>query len=199
MSKESDITLNYYKENANNFVSDTLSTNMHTLQDDFISMLAQKGRVLDLGCGSGRDSKYFIDKGFLVTSVDGSQELCKIAENVINQKVICSRFEDFNTSEKYIGVWACASLLHLNKADIKSVITKISKFIVKDGVFYMSFKYGDFEGFRNGRYFTDLTEFSFSEIIKNIPNILIEKEYITGDARVGRENEKWLNVFCKII
>ena len=199
MSKESDITLNYYKENANNFVSDTLSTNMHTLQGDFISMLAQKGRVLDLGCGSGRDSKYFIDKGFLVTSVDGSQELCKIAENVINQKVICSRFEDFNTSEKYIGVWACASLLHLNKADIKSVITKISKFIVKDGVFYMSFKYGDFEGFRNGRYFTDLTEFSFSEIIKNIPNILIEKEYITGDARVGRENEKWLNVFCKII
>ena len=67
----------------------------------------------------------------------------------------------------------------------------------EDGVFYVSFKYGTFSGERNGRYFTDMDESSFDTMLQDIPELVIEREYITEDVRPGREAEKWLNVFLK--
>ena len=74
---------------------------------------------------------------------------------------------------------------------------KIVKAAKKNGVIYTSFKYGDFEGERNGRYFTYFTENTFREYIKDIEEADIEELWITPDVRTGREDEKWLNLILR--
>lgn len=148
----------------------------------------------DLGCGSGRDSKAFIQKGYKVTAMDGSSELCKIASNYIGQKVICQEFKDLHDINAFNVVWASASILHTPSVGLPKVISNISNSLKIGGYFYVSFKYGDFEGERNGRYFTDFTEKSLSELIEPFPELEIIETVITNDVRIGRENEKWLNI-----
>lgn len=188
-------TLDYYNKQAKTFVQGTVDVEFSTLQNEFASMIKEHGRVLDLGCGSGRDSKAFLNKGFDVVSVDGSIEMSKIATEYIGKEVICSTFQEYEPEGVFDGIWACASLLHLTKEDIILVMNKLSKSLKTNGIFYVSFKYGDYVGERNGRFFMDLTEESFDEILKEIPSLKIKHECITSDARPGRENEKWLNVF----
>ena len=66
-----------------------------------------------------------------------------------------------------------------------------------NGIIYLSFKYGDFEGERNGRYFTDMAEASMAELLVDFPEFTIEKQWITGDVRVGRGDERWLNMILR--
>ena len=158
MEKYCQDTLDYYNSHADGFRSDTIHASMSALQEEFLEMLPAGGRILDLGCGPGRDTRLFLERGFKVTAVDGSEELCRLAEDFTGQPVICSTFQEFRPGETYDGIWACASLLHLPKEEIIRVIERLSPFLREGGVFYMSFKYGSFSGERNGRYFTDLTE-----------------------------------------
>lgn len=190
-----DKTLQYYNEQASSFVQRTVDVEFSALQNEFVSRIGDGGRLLDLGCGSGRDSKAFLDQGFDVVSVDGSEEMAKIASEYIGRDVICSTFQDYGPEGPFDGIWACASLLHLAKEDIVPVMQKLTAALNKGGSFYVSFKYGDFSGERNGRYFTDLNEESFGELAANIPELKIQRQYITIDVRPGRAAEKWLNVF----
>ena len=66
-----------------------------------------------------------------------------------------------------------------------------------NGVIYTSFKYGVFEGERNGRYFTDFTEETFTEFIKGMTGVTAEKMWITDDVRPERGEEKWLNMILR--
>lgn len=190
-----DKTLQYYNEQASSFVQETVDVKFSALQNEFVSRIGAGGRILDLGCGSGRDSKSFLDLGFDVVSVDGSDEMAKIASEYIGQEVICSTFQNYEPEGTFDGIWACASLLHLAKEEIVSVMKKLTAALNEGGSLYVSFKYGDFSGERNGRFFTDLNEESFGELIANIPELKNQKQYITDDVRPGRAAEKWLNVF----
>ena len=192
---DKNITLEYYSKKAEEFANDTQDVKFTELQDEFLKHLNPNAKILDLGCGSGRDSKYFIDKGYSVVALDGCKELCEIATHHIGQNVIHSAFEDFETEETFDGIWACASLLHLPIEKLPIIIEKFANNLNKNGCFYLSFKYGDFSGLKNGRYFTYLTEETFKQIIANMENLKINSLSITGDVRASRENEKWLNVF----
>ena len=190
-------TIEYYNKYADSFINDTVNADLSTIQTDFLKYLPANSHILDLGCGAGRDAKAFIAKGYTVTALDASKELCKMASEFIGQKVICKRFEDLDYKEEFAGVWACASLLHLKMDEISKVINKIQKALVVDGYLYASFKYGTKEEVRNGRYFTDLNEESFKKLLVGFENLVIVEMKITSDARKGRENEKWLNVVVK--
>ena len=102
-------------------------------------------------------------------------------------------FQDLNFDNDFDGVWACASLLHLEKDKLPDVLTKITKALKGGGVLYASFKYGTFSGERNGRFFTDLDDESFETLIADIPELVLKEKYISTDVRQGRENEHWLN------
>ncbi len=141
-------TLSYYDSNAPLYIEATKGVDMKDLYDRFIPLIRKNGKILDFGCGSGRDSKYFIDQHYDVTAIDGSREMCKYASIFINQKVKQIRFEEFNERLKYDGIWACSSLLHLEKAVLKDVLQRLERALKKDGYIYASFKYGEQEGYQ---------------------------------------------------
>lgn len=186
-------TLAYYENNANEFARSTRDVAFSEIQDKFLEYIAEHGSILDFGCGSGRDSLYFKQKGYGVTSIDGSEELCKLATEYIGQPVQHILFQDFSEVDAYDGIWACASILHLELETLTDVMKKLADGLHANGVMYTSFKYGHFCGMRNGRFFTYMTEESLRELLKAVPELEIKEEWITGDVREGRESEKWLN------
>lgn len=190
-------TINYYDINAKEFVEGTLNVDFKTTQDKFINKLPAKGYILDFGCGSGRDTKYFLAKDFNVDAIDGSIELCKIASEYTNIKVRHMYFNELSIVNKYDGIWACSSILHLSLDDLVDVFKRMSKALKDEGIIYTSFKYGDFSGERNGRFFTDMTEDSFAKLIANVDNLKVEEQWITADVRPQRGNEKWLNLILR--
>ncbi len=192
-------TINYYNENVDAFVENTVNADMSVQYALFEKYLQPDAHILDLGCGSGRDTKYFLNKGYTVTAVDGSEELCKKATEITGTEVRNILFSELDYTNEFDGIWACSSLLHVPYNDLPEILNKVVTALKLNGVFYTSFKYGNYQGERNGRYFTDLTEESFQELIKDIPDIQIIDKTITGDVREGREDEKWLNVVLKKI
>ena len=193
----SDKTLEYYNVNAEKFVESTLSVDFSQVQCEFLNLLMPESYILDFGCGSGRDTKYFLEHGFRVDAVDGSAELCRIASEFTGIQVHQMLFQELQEKEKYDGIWACASVLHVSKIELADILQKMCHAVKADGIIYTSFKYGNFEGERNGRFFSDFKEKSFCEFVKNIHELSIEKMWITGDVRDGREDERWLNIILR--
>ena len=190
-------TIDYYDKNAKSFADSTADIEFSEMQDSFLSNLKEGASILDFGCGSGRDTRYFLKKGYKVTALDGSAELCRIAEEKTGVPVIQMDFNGFDEKDKYDGIWACSSILHLPKQELKQVLVHMEQALHIGGIIYTSFKYGEFEGMRNGRYFTDFTEDSFRNFLTEIERLMLEKLWITRDARPGRQDEKWLNMILR--
>lgn len=190
-------TINYYNTNAKNFAKGTVSVEFTQTQNHFIEKLSKTAIILDFGCGSGRDTKYFLEQGFQVEAIDGSKELCRIASEYTGINVRQMFFQELNEVERYDGIWACSSILHLPVNELGEVIQKMAAALKKNGIIYTSFKYGTFEGERNGRYFTDRTEASFADLIKDMDDLEIQEQWITSDVRPGRGEEKWLNLILR--
>lgn len=192
-------TLNYYNTNAHSFVSSTRSVDFTQTQDRFLRLLPSAAAILDFGCGSGRDTKYFLDAGMQVDATDGSEELCRLASEYTGILVRQMLFEELDAKAQYDGIWACSSILHLSQESLKDVLKKMIAALKENGIIYTSFKYGTFEGERNGRFFTDFTEETFREFVADVDGIRIEEMWITGDVRPGRGDERWLNLILRKI
>ncbi len=194
---EKDKTISYYNSNAKEFVAGTKSVDFEFMQKKFTDRLPEKSVILDFGCGSGRDTKYFISQGYQVDAVDGSIEVCRLASEYTGIEVKNMVFNELTKVEKYEGIWACSSILHLPLNELAEVMRKMMAALKDNGIIYTSFKYGTFAGERNGRYFTDMTEDTFADFIKQIENIRIEEQFITSDIRPKRGEEKWLNLILR--
>lgn len=185
----------YYNVNATKFLEDTVGANMDTLYKEFRERLPQKAVILDAGCGSGRDSLYFKKLGHFIVAIDASQEMCQFAGEYIGQSVLLCRFQEMHFKVLFDGIWACASLLHVPSYEIVGVLQRFNWYLKDNGVMYASFKYGDFEGEREGRYYLDLTEETATKFFTEA-GFDIEKMWITNDARTNHVDEKWLNVLA---
>ncbi len=194
---KSNESLQFYDENAEHFTANTISVDMHDTRQHFTKLLPTAAHVLDFGCGSGRDTKAFLDAGYTVDAVDGSKELCRIASEFTGIPVKQMLFQDLNGTDIYDGIWACASILHLPKAELLEVLQKIAKALKPEGILYTSFKYGTFEGIRDCRYFTDFTEETLEQFLSGIPSLQTIETWITYDVRPGREEERWINLLSR--
>lgn len=190
-------TIEYYNQNADTFYETTVSVDMSRQHEKFLSYLPKEARILDCGCGSGRDSKSFLDKGYQVLSIDGSQKLCDKASSLTGQKALCKQFGDIAYQNEFDGIWACASLLHVQENELAGIFYKLSQALKPDGIMYCSFKFGDFSGERKGRYFTDMTEERLKNLIDGVEGMRIVEFYHSHDARTNREGEMWLNAIIK--
>ena len=190
-------TLDYYNHNAASYVENTRQADIHLLQEKFLALLNEGNTILDFGCGSGRDTKNFLEKGYCVIATDGSEECVRLARAYTGIEVREMLFQELRDMQTYDGIWACSSILHLPKEELLSVFQKMCNALKMSGVIYTSFKYGRFEGERNGRFFTDFTEESFRNFIKEVPGLIVEEYWITGDVRPERGEEKWLNIILR--
>ena len=190
-------TLKYYDQNADIFIAGTFEVDMAETRSRFAACLPDHAYILDFGCGSGRDTKAFMDMGFRVDATDGSEEMCVRASEYTGIQVRKMLFQELDAYEKYDGIWACASILHLPKAELAEVITKIEVALKTGGVLYTSFKYGNFEGMKNGRYFTYFTEETLNEFWGNASSMQIMDKWITQDVRPDRKDEKWINLLAR--
>ena len=190
-------TLDYYNKNSEEYFNSTLNVDMTNTYKEFLKLVPEGGKILDLGCGSGRDSMNFMKLGYEVTAVDGSKELAKKASVLLGKEVIVNTFEELELKEKFHGIWACASLLHIKREDLKTVLNNLYNNLEDNGVFYMSFKYGEKEYVDDkNRYFNCFTDESIIGFINENTKYNILGLYITED-KLGRVNEvKWLNLIC---
>ena len=190
-------TLEYYDQNAEQFFKTTADVDFTGTQDRFLRYLGLGSRILDLGCGSGRDTRYFLEKGYQVDATDGSAEICRLASEYTGIPVKQMLFSELDAEEEYDGIWACASILHLPEDELRDVMHRIGTALKEGGIFYTSFKYGDFAGERNGRYFRDFTEESFREFLTDFHEFRMTDQWITSDVRPNRGEERWLNVLLR--
>lgn len=190
-------TLDYYDSSGEQFARDTLDIDFHEIQDEFLSYLKEGARILDFGCGSGRDAKYFLDKGYSVEALDGSETLCRLASQNVGIPVRHLLFQELEERNRYDGIWACASILHASKSELPDIFQRLIRALRPGGIMYVSFKYGEFEGFRGERYFTDFQEDSFRRWAARFSTLKEEKMWITQDARRERSGERWLNIILR--
>ena len=158
-------TLDYYNKNAKQYCEQTLVGDLQENYDKFLNEIPDSAYILDFGCGSGRDSKYFIDKGYKVTAIDGSIEMCKLASEYINQNVQCMKFDELDDIDTYYGIWACSSILHIEKEKLPSILNKMINALKDGGVIYTSFKIGTGYEIKEGKYYNYITKEEMQEVL----------------------------------
>ena len=190
-------TIGFYDENAEDFFQRSVDADMARGHADFTALVAPGGRILDAGCGSGRDSLAFASLGFQVTAMEASANLAALARAHTGLSVEVMTFDQIAWREEFDGVWACASLLHVPRAELPAVVTRLRDALVPGGALWMSFKYGAQERFANGRHFTDLDEAGAGLLVQAAGGLELVSLTVTGDAREDRSGERWLSVLCR--
>ena len=189
-------TLDYYNHNAEQFYDSTVKVEMESIYAPFLRYLPEHASILDLGCGSGRDSLAFHQKGYQVDATDYAETLVSKAQQLTGLPVRQLSFYDLDEENKYDGVWACASLLHCERQKLPEVLSRILRALKAEGVLYMSFKYGSTDREKDGRNFTDLDEQQAHELLRGVPGFLLLQQWITVDKRPER-SEEWLNILLR--
>lgn len=187
--------MDFYKKYSKQFINDTIDNDMSFQYEFFLKYLSNEANtILDLGFGSGRDSLYF-SKKYNVYSIDPEESFCDHAKKLGLKNVYCMKVENMDFVNIFDGIWACSSLLHIKYENLLYAFNKCYNALKENGIMYASFKYGDFEGDRNGRYFTDLNEKRLENIIEATSFEIIEI-CITEDVRPNITG-KWLNFILK--
>ncbi|BBT50054.1 tellurite resistance [Acinetobacter baumannii] len=189
-------TIDYYNQYADEFIQATLQVDMESIYHQFLTKLPKHAYILDVGCGSGRDTLVFKNKGYQIDAIDYSEELVKKATQLTGVQVKLKSFYEVNELEVYDGIWACASLLHCERDRLVEVIGQLITALKPNGVLYMSFKYGDSDREKDGRAFTDLDEAQTKALLQLFGDVEQVKQWTTVDKRPDRD-EKWLNLLWK--
>lgn len=195
------ISTEFYERNADSFYGDTVTTDMALLYERFLPHVRPAGRILDAGCGSGRDTLAFLRRGFQVDAFDGSSEMVRRASALTGIEVGLRTFEsliDTPLLEKYDGIWCCASLLHVERERLPSVMGALCRGLAPDGIMYVSFKHGETDRVKDGRHFTDLTEERLELILAEMGSCKLCERWVTDDQRPGR-SDRWLNAIIRAV
>lgn len=189
-------TISYYDASGESYFSSTVNADMSAAWKRF-SFFLKRGRILDFGCGSGRDSLHFLSRGYEVEAWDGSEVMCRLASAYTGLEVKQRRFEELDAYECFDGIWACASILHLERRFLPEIFLKMERVLRPGGFIYASFKFGEEEGWRGERYFTCFTQRSMIAFVDKLPSLETVSIWTSSDCLRGREDEKWLNVMLK--
>jgi len=190
-------SIDYYNRYAVPYYEETVDVDMTEVIEPFMELLPENAEVLDLGCGSGRDTITLEERGFYVTAMDGSEEMCKLAEVNIDQEVLQMTYEEMDFDDVFDGIWACASLVHLTDEEMRDVMKKLVLALKTDGILYFSVHKGDRDGIYNGRYFRDYSKKELSGLMEEFPELELINIWTTQDALSGKTDGQWLNVLAK--
>lgn len=187
----------FYQLNADTYIKDTIHLDIKKIREKFIKLLPKGGHILDIGCGSGRDSRIFLDRGFTVTATDASEEIAAITGKFLGQDILVQKAQELSDKEKYHGIWACASLLHIPKSEMPDTFKAITAALKPQGIWYMSFKQGNDQRWDDrGRFFNDYSVQTLTRLLNKIDRIEILEIY-EKTAAGSYGDECWLNAFLR--
>lgn len=164
-------TVRFYAENAESYLRATLGLDMSAIYGRFLEYLEPGDRILDAGSGSGRDTLEFLRRGYVVKAFDASAALAAFSSKLTGVKTHVVRFEEFESDDRFDGIWSCAALLHVRRQKLPDALGRLLAVLKARGVLYASFKLG--QGDRtesDGRLFTDLDEEDLLNVLQQVPS-----------------------------
>ena len=189
-------TIDYYNQNADAYFQNTVDADFDQLRRKFVSYLPDHARIIDIGCGSGRDVKAFCDMGYNAVGLDASEEMARVARERLGVDVITGDMADWIAEEPYDGIWCCAALLHLHEDEAERFLSNLKTNLKSGGVVLISVKEGIESGYDDkGRYMRNYTENELGEKLESVGMEVMETEN-SGDL-LGRNQFKWINVFAR--
>ena len=195
MSQETDKTIAYYDAHVDEYVRESVGIDMECFYAVFLSSMPACGFLLDVGCGAGRDTKAFLDRGYQVTAIDGSKQIVDATTRLTRQPAIHMRFQQMAFEDKFDGIWACASLLHVPRDEFADVLHRLERALCPQGMCYMSLKEGHGERVNGDRCFTYFTADELRACLAHETNLAVHHIWLSDDPRPGR-SERWVNVLA---
>ncbi|MES2554986.1 MAG: class I SAM-dependent methyltransferase [Bacteroidota bacterium] len=204
MKSRKEVTISSYDKTAEEYFKVVSEFDLFPEIFEFINLLKPKGRILDLGCGPGQHSLFFAEKGFDVTGIDLSEKMISIAKRIapdVNFVVMDISKLTFS-SNSFNGIWASASLLHIPKEEIYSVLQRLYDLLEADGILYLSLKYGDSEDFLNDYRYGGVKKYYVYYKPEEIEQIICETNFKIlrrglRNKRATYDTNSWIHVFCK--
>jgi len=188
------VTINFYDKNAEAYAALTVKADMSRAYEKFLAYLPHGAKVLDAGCGSGRDSLFFMRQGYRVTMLDASAAMCRCAEKLTGQKALHKTFAEINFDKQFDGIWANASLLHVPEQELEKVLKILHRALKDDGVLYASWKYGEAERRDGERFYCDMTEEKLKKLLRRTGCFVCKEVWVSEDVLPLHREQRWLNV-----
>lgn len=133
----------YYEEHAKEYFEKTKCLSVNHLRKTFLSLLPPRAKILDLGCGSGRDLKYFGSLGYEAVGLEQSEALRKHAQEYSGACVLGGDMLHLPfTEESFDALWCCASLVHFTRTELRQALVEIVRVAKKGAVLFLSWKEG---------------------------------------------------------
>ena len=187
-------TLTYYNTHAAEYARRTNAADMSDNYKHFLRYVPRGGTIADIGCGGGRDLRYFRLHGYKPIGIDASPELCAIARTHSGCPVTCTDFLAWEPRAPFDAYWANASLLHLTQDAILEFFRTKPDHLTPAGIICFSMKTGISEGpDADGRYFTPFTEPLLSAIMRTATGYHI-LERRTSPDRLDRPDLTWQTI-----
>ena len=193
-------TIAFYEAHAVEYGRATLHLDLHDLYERFLAELPAGSHILDAGCGSGRDTKTFLAKGFRVTAIDASEEMAKMAAKNTGQDCRVLYFQQMEFHKEFDGIWACSSLLHVPKDElIGDVMPRFINSLRPSGIFYISLKegMGELRLSHDGRFFGSYTVETFRQIVAAFPALQELAHWKTDEQRSKSNSGPWLSLILR--
>jgi SAM-dependent methyltransferase len=189
--------VSYYDRHAQAYFDRTIDVDLHDGYAKFFPYLPSKARILDAGCGSGRDTLYFKQQGFDTVAFDASIEMVKLSSNLLGSPTLHLRFQELTFKEDFDGVWASASLLHVPYDELSLVLQKLHMSLKIEGILYATFKYGHGRREADSRIFYDMNEESVLPFMRSFFTPL--EIWTTPDNRstARSPHQAWLNILVQ--
>jgi SAM-dependent methyltransferase len=188
-----DDSITYYDEHCERFVKETFDIDMSNVYQPFLELVPAGGRLLDAGCGSGRDALAFSNLGFEVDAFDASGPCVEQARRLTGLKIQRLRFDEMAFDGEFDGIWACASLLHIGREQLDTVLGRFHRALKDHGVAYLSFKKGVQDTEKDGRHFTNFTLGEFDTWLSQVEGWICLEAWLSEDLRPHRRQEFWVN------
>lgn len=191
------MTKQYYNLNEKDIYEKTIGIDLQDIYKVFESYLKPGAKLLDIGFGSGRDSLHFNEMRYTVVSIDFAQEVFERGKSLLNNEVLLVDVRDIQYQNEFDAIWASAVLFHFEEEEIRDILKRCQTALKDQGIMYISFKYGEGNMVRKGRFFNNFTEEKFEKLLEGIEGFKLEKMWQTEDARADHKGHFWLNVILE--
>ncbi len=181
-------------------INGAMPPNLAVLNARFLAHLGPAARVLDLGCGPGRDMAWMEAQGIAVTGVDLSAGMLAQARTVVRGELRQMDMCHLDLPDGHFdGVWCCASLLHVPKARARLALAEMRRVLIPTGMLYLGIQEGAGEAWESGGPFGDV-ERLFARYTPDEADALLRDAgfNIIERGRGDAGTRHWLNVLANV-